>query len=436
MTLEEYPSSEISFLSDGVVMCQTPRETSKKLKNRRELIGRMSKGRNIEPFEISDSPPTPTSIGPMGPNWPFRKPAHGLPRSEYFRRKMGVVDYEKKRQQGEEYVREREPYDELDAAAEWSTVASDDGNMTEYRLRRRIARTGSREAARAEAFRAGIRQYINAASNRYGIPSGYRPSGYRPSGYRPSGYPVSEYHSKRYNTAGYDLIPYGQKFFGYGAAALPTNNQIVPWTPLPCHARLPSVVCGETGSGSSTSISPVASTSMLTCNGDFKKQFPYVYQGLCKGIVDVRQLMAHEIIVPVKEEIAIKRSTVRSRKSVTNAVSDKLWRALQGRFPDPGVAPKLIKRMAEYFYDKIEYGIQEAEDERSFVQWLFRFDVENAIDLRQSITLGAGKNSVLANIEGSAHINRKKGDLFNLISPDAIHVNLECIIKVSRHNTT
>lgn len=168
---------------------------------------------------------------------------------------------------------------------------------------------------------------------------------------------------------------------------------------------------------------------MLTCNGEFRRQFPYVYQGLCKGMIDITRLMLHEIVIPVKEEISIKRSTVRSRKAVTNAVSDRLWRVLQGRFPDPGVAPKLIRRMAEYFYDKIEFGIQDAEDERSFIQWLFRFDVENAIDLRQSISLGAGKNTVLANIEGSAHINRKKGDLFNLIGPDVIQVNLECIIK-------
>lgn len=177
------------------------------------------------------------------------------------------------------------------------------------------------------------------------------------------------------------------------------------------------------------SLTPVSSVSMLTCNSDFRKQFPYVYQGLCKGMIDIRRLMSHEIVIPIKEDVSLNRSTIRSRKSVTNAICDQLWRSLQGRFPDAAVAPKLIKKMADYFYDKIEYGIQDAEDERTFLQWVFRFDIENAVNLRQSITMTAGKNSVLANVEGSAHIKRRKGELFNLIKPDSVILNIECVIK-------
>eukprot|EP01053_Blabericola_migrator_P002415 Blabericola_migrator_1__2414@NODE_167_length_12152_cov_196_313198_g145_i0_p2_GENE_NODE_167_length_12152_cov_196_313198_g145_i0NODE_167_length_12152_cov_196_313198_g145_i0_p2_ORF_typecomplete_len645_score130_61_NODE_167_length_12152_cov_196_313198_g145_i033185252 len=178
-----------------------------------------------------------------------------------------------------------------------------------------------------------------------------------------------------------------------------------------------------------TALSPVASRSLLTCSADFKKQYPFVYQGLCKGILDIQRLIAHEIVVPIKEEVSLRRSTIRSRKAVTGAICDQLWRSLQGRFPDPSVAPKLIKRMADYFYDKIEYGIQDAEDERSFLQWLFRFDVENAIDLRQNTTIQVGKNSVLCNVEGSAHLKRRKGDFFNMVSPDVVTLNIEMVIK-------
>lgn len=121
---------------------------------------------------------------------------------------------------------------------------------------------------------------------------------------------------------------------------------------------------------------------------------------------------------------------------MTNAICDQLWRSLQGRFPDAAVAPKLIKKMADYFYDKIEYGIQDAEDERTFLQWLFRFDIENAVNLRQSITMTAGKNSVLAIVEGSAHLKRRKGELFNLIKPDSVTLNIECVIKVSTISAT
>eukprot|EP01056_Protomagalhaensia_sp_Gyna25_P004239 Protomagalhaensia_sp_Gyna_25__4238@NODE_385_length_3627_cov_157_976031_g296_i0_p1_GENE_NODE_385_length_3627_cov_157_976031_g296_i0NODE_385_length_3627_cov_157_976031_g296_i0_p1_ORF_typecomplete_len322_score51_98_NODE_385_length_3627_cov_157_976031_g296_i08141779 len=187
---------------------------------------------------------------------------------------------------------------------------------------------------------------------------------------------------------------------------------------------LPAAVIPE-----NCALTPVASRSLLTCSSDFKKHYPFVYQGLCKGILDIQRLIAHEIVVPIKEEVSLRRSTIRSRKAVTNAICDQLWRSLQGKFPDPSVAPKIIRKMADYFYDKIEYGIQDAEDERSFLQWLFRFDVENAIDLRQNTTINVGKNSVLCNVEGSAHLKRRKGDFFNMVSPDSVTLNIELVIK-------
>lgn len=117
---------------------------------------------------------------------------------------------------------------------------------------------------------------------------------------------------------------------------------------------------------------------------------------------------------------------------MTGAICDQLWRSLQGRFPDPAVTPKLIRKMAEYFYDKVEFGIQDAEDERSFLQWLFRLEVENAIDLRLNVTLISGKNTVISTVEGSGRFKRKKGDFFNMVSPDWLTLNIECSIKVMR----
>lgn len=60
-----------------------------------------------------------------------------------------------------------------------------------------------------------------------------------------------------------------------------------------------------------TSLTPVSSVSMLTCNAEFKKQFPYVFQGLCKGMIDIRRLMSYEIVIPIKEDVSLNRSTIR-----------------------------------------------------------------------------------------------------------------------------
>lgn len=58
-------------------------------------------------------------------------------------------------------------------------------------------------------------------------------------------------------------------------------------------------------------ISPVQSTSMLTCNQEFKNKFPNVYLGICKGMVDIRKLMSYEIVIPVKEDVSLRRATIR-----------------------------------------------------------------------------------------------------------------------------
>lgn len=198
-----------------------------------------------------------------------------------------------------------------------------------------------------------------------------------------------------------------------------------PVAPLPC----PPVVEQPGGAVANDVLSPIASRSMLTCSKEFRAQFPNVYAGLCKGLLDVNRLVQHEVVVPIKEEIAIHKDAIRSRRAVTAVWSEHLWRPLHGRFPDPSIAPKLIRRLCDYFWNKIEVGIRAAEDERSFLQWLFRFDVENAMDIRVTTSLGAGMNSALANIEGVAHVKRHKGALMGILRPDTLQLDIDLVVK-------
>eukprot|EP01071_Lankesteria_metandrocarpae_P006163 Lankesteria_metandrocarpae@DN4262_c0_g1_i1.p1 len=187
---------------------------------------------------------------------------------------------------------------------------------------------------------------------------------------------------------------------------------------------------GDVGVGvGAPSLSPVASRSMLTCNREFQRCYPNVYQGLCKGLLDVNRLITQEIVIPVKEEVTLHKSSIRSRWAVTSAISEHLWRAVHGKFPDPKIAPRLVRKVADYLYDKIEGGVQEAEDERSMLQWLMRFDVENGIDVRVTTSMVVGFNSVIANIEGAAHIRRRKGNMMSLVSKDMIMMDVEVVIK-------
>eukprot|EP00917_Polyrhabdina_sp_WS-2016_P001773 GHVP01003685.1.p1 GENE.GHVP01003685.1~~GHVP01003685.1.p1 ORF type:complete len:558 (+),score=91.78 GHVP01003685.1:151-1824(+) len=176
-------------------------------------------------------------------------------------------------------------------------------------------------------------------------------------------------------------------------------------------------------------LTPVASRSLLTCNNDFRQCYPQVYQGICKGVIDVDRLIVNEVVIPIREEVSIHKSALRSRRAVVSIVSEQLWKPLHGKFPDPQIAPRLVKRVAEYFHDKIEAGVENAEDERSLFQWLFRFDIENAIEIKVTTSLAYGVNSVISNIEGSAHIKRKKGDFMGLWSKDNLLIDLEVVVK-------
>ncbi|KAH0473420.1 MAG: uncharacterized protein KVP18_000567 [Porospora cf. gigantea A] len=176
-------------------------------------------------------------------------------------------------------------------------------------------------------------------------------------------------------------------------------------------------------------ISPVNTRSLLTCSGDFARHYPNVHKGLLKGLLDVSLLISHEVIIPIKEEVTFNKDTIRSRRAVQAGIEAKLTRTLSGRFPDPHLSPKLIKKVTEYFCDKIDEGIDSAEDERSFFQWLLRLDVDNAIDVRVTTSIGSGVNSIIANIEGCAYVSRKKGVLLGLASPDSINLEMDLLLR-------
>ncbi|KAH0488304.1 MAG: hypothetical protein KVP17_001189 [Porospora cf. gigantea B] len=176
-------------------------------------------------------------------------------------------------------------------------------------------------------------------------------------------------------------------------------------------------------------ISPVNTRSLLTCSGDFAQHYPNVHKGLLKGLLDVSLLISHEVIIPIKEEVTFNKDTIRSRRAVQAGIEAKLTRTLSGRFPDPYLCPKLVKKVAEYFCDKIDEGIDSAEDERSFFQWLLRLEVDNAIDVRVTTSIGSGVNSIIANIEGCAHVSRKKGTLLGLASPDSISLEMDLLVR-------
>lgn len=60
-----------------------------------------------------------------------------------------------------------------------------------------------------------------------------------------------------------------------------------------------------------SALSPIASRSLLTCSREFQGHFPNVYAGLCKGLIDVGRLIQHEVVIPIKEEVALHKNAIR-----------------------------------------------------------------------------------------------------------------------------
>ncbi|EZG56138.1 hypothetical protein GNI_105290 [Gregarina niphandrodes] len=201
------------------------------------------------------------------------------------------------------------------------------------------------------------------------------------------------------------------------------------YAPLPMAFPLPAA--------DELAISPTQSSSMLTCNSQFSKKFPIVYQGLCKGLIDVRTLLASELVIPIKETVEVRRNVLRCKRGVVGAVSDRLRRVLKGRFPDPSIASKLSQKVATTIWEKLERSIQDAEDERTFLQWLLRIDVNTDSDLRMSLSQSDSndRHTIITHVEGSSHVRRQKGELFSLISIDHLEISIDASIKALFLNT-
>lgn len=121
--------------------------------------------------------------------------------------------------------------------------------------------------------------------------------------------------------------------------------------------------------------------------------------------------------------------THRTRRSLVAALSGQFWKAFYGKFPDPEAAPMLVKSVSEHLFKEIERSILQAEGERSFMQWLLRFDVETYLDVRVTPSLVFGRNAIIANIEGAATIKRCKGGCFSILNPDFLCVEMDTVVK-------
>lgn len=172
-------------------------------------------------------------------------------------------------------------------------------------------------------------------------------------------------------------------------------------------------------------LSAVASSSMLSCSREFKRHFPQIHRALCKGLLDVSRLAAHEIIVPVREEVIVRRQVLRTKKGLTLTLRDQLGRVLGGKFPDAAATTQLIARVTESFYDRVEHGLQDAEDEQTFMHWLLRFDLEHAVSLRHSFVVTTHANLIITSLEGSAQIKLKK----RALAADDVTLNIQLVVK-------
>ena len=110
-------------------------------------------------------------------------------------------------------------------------------------------------------------------------------------------------------------------------------------------------------------------------------------------------------------------------------VYSQIWKSVHGKFPDGNLGPKVVKTVAEHFCDQLEEAVREAEGEQSFFQWFTRQDVENTVTLRQKTSLNDGGNSVILQVEGTAQITKKRGDMLQWITLHQLVMDLDIEIK-------
>eukprot|EP00915_Cephaloidophora_sp_WS-2016_P008013 GHVH01011076.1.p1 GENE.GHVH01011076.1~~GHVH01011076.1.p1 ORF type:complete len:329 (+),score=52.06 GHVH01011076.1:94-1080(+) len=176
-------------------------------------------------------------------------------------------------------------------------------------------------------------------------------------------------------------------------------------------------------------MSPIQCKSLLTCNNEFRQTFPYVYYGLIKEAIDIKQLAREEMIIPFRQELRVKKELNFNEKAVKNHVSGQLQKALSGRFPCIDLGKRLVDKVVEHLWEEIDEGVREAEKDRTSLQVMSRKDIEQELKINHKFSASMGINAVMSVIEGTIMIVLQRGYLFDLVGPKKIYLDIDLITK-------
>lgn len=85
---------------------------------------------------------------------------------------------------------------------------------------------------------------------------------------------------------------------------------------------------------------------------------------------------------------------------MTDFLASRIQSGISGRIPDPAIVKRVIKKLTDIYWDKIELAANDAEGDRSPVQKMTRVNVSNNISLCESIKASCGSNAIIATMEG------------------------------------
>jgi len=175
-------------------------------------------------------------------------------------------------------------------------------------------------------------------------------------------------------------------------------------------------------------MNPIQCKSMLTCNNEFRKTFPYVHYALVKEVVNIERLAHEEMIIPLKQHINKKKELVFSEKVIINYLSGQL-RAFEGKLPDIDLGSRLTKKIVKYLWDAIEEGVEETERDRTVGQVISRQDVQNEIKINRQFSASLGINAVISAVEGLISIDIRQGVFFDLMGPKKVLIHVDVVIR-------
>jgi len=175
-------------------------------------------------------------------------------------------------------------------------------------------------------------------------------------------------------------------------------------------------------------MNPIQCKSMLTCNNEFRKTFPYVHYALVKEVVNIERLAHEEMIIPLKQHINTKKELVFAEKVITSYLSGQ-FRAFEGKLPDINLGTRLTKKIVKHLWEAIEEGVEETERERTVGEVISRQDVQNEIKINQQFSASLGINAVMSAVEGMISIDIRQGTFFDLIGPKKVLINTDIVTK-------